>query len=265
MGARLARRLEASGREVRLLRRSGPDGIDLARHVPRLEGTFPAAWWLLAPPPGATEAERQAVYREGTANFLEGLLRAGHAGAVVVVGSTGIHDRDDGGEVDEAPLDRVLAGARNEPGLSGVHLEQLEVCARYLEAGLDVRWVGCAGIYGPFRTPAGRIARGMPTARGGGAARVNLIHIDDLVERLAAAPEWAPRGKAVHVSDGAPGTLAAYYAATARLWGLPEPGPWADDGSRGRCVSTARLAALCPDFRPRDLASGLAASHEAER
>jgi nucleoside-diphosphate-sugar epimerase len=131
------------------------------------------------------------------------------------------------------------------------------------------------GIYGPGRLPLERIRRGDPVIVESEAGPGNRIHVDDLVSVcIAAGAKPAAANRIYNVGDGNHASTTAYFAAVARLAGIPEParvsreearlrlspGTWSFLGASRR-VNTARMRReLGVALRYEDLEEGIRAS-----
>ncbi len=274
LGRRLGRRLAGSGASVTGTTRSGASDAAL-----RAAGIRPERWDAAAP--GAGERLRRlsaeagwvvcAAAPSGGAGYEDVYVRAAEAMATALdpdrtrsalfVSSTSVYGVSDGSWVDESTPARPSRPA-------GRILLRAEEAVRAGEGrGLRVSVVRAAGIYGPGRTPAARLA---PGAQPGGTGQewLNLVHVDDLAGILVRTAERGPA--TVLASDGTPVRRRDYYAEAARLYGLPAPR--FGGGDAGPHVQGAgkrlRSAVLGPDLEYRfihpDYRAGLAASRREE-
>jgi nucleoside-diphosphate-sugar epimerase len=98
---------------------------------------------------------------------------------------------------------------------------------RLATAWCDARGVRCVvlrvpGIYGPYRLPLERLARGEAALRPEDSGPGNRIHVEDLVTACVAALERPVQG-IVNVTDGNPASTSEFLQRTAALAGLPPP------------------------------------------
>jgi len=80
-----------------------------------------------------------------------------------------------------------------------------------------------AGIYGAGRYPIDKLTRGMEILREDQSPFSNRIHQDDLASICVAAAQYGSNGAVYNVSDGHPTTMAHYFKAVAKKFGLPPP------------------------------------------
>ena len=226
IGGRLARKLLGDGVRVRALVRGAAAGAELeavgaevvvgdvthgasrARAVAGCDVVYHAASLVTESNPG--EAEYLRVNAEASESLARAAAEAG-AGRFVFVSSIGIYapGRD---VVDEttapAPLDAY--------GRSKLEAERrLQRVAE--ERGIGLAVVRPSRVYGPgdrALLPAVRaIARRRFPLVGAGTARVDFLHVDDLVAALEAA---AARGAGLYVVGGpAPVTIRDFFGAFA--------------------------------------------------
>ncbi|RMH43224.1 MAG: NAD-dependent epimerase/dehydratase family protein [Deltaproteobacteria bacterium] len=226
-GARLARRLVAGGSRVVVTRRErdaarsvaaplGPAAravaVDLAEAGGLANAIEPGAVVaMLAPPgPASPEAERRAV----------AVAAAAGAARIVYVSSTGVYPPSaDGAWMDE---DTPPAPA-SERGRLRLAAETAVLDAA-AEAGVDAVALRAAGIYGPGRGIAARLAAGTYRIVGDGDTFVCRIHVDDLVSAIVAAGTIARLPRRIYnVCDDEPAPSAVVAAEVARRLGVPPP------------------------------------------
>lgn len=140
-----------------------------------------------------------------------GQLRAGPAGWIGYLSSTGVYGDTGGAWVDEsAPIGTGRRDARSAADLGWQQLSERSHVFRL------------PGIYGPDRSQLNRL-------REGRASRIDLpghmfsrIHVDDIVQAIMAAMR-APRPGVYNIADDepAPGRMVTEYACD--LLGLPYP------------------------------------------
>ncbi len=199
-----ASRLEAVG--IRVLR------CDLDRPVETALPTEGAEiYYLVPPPPQGTEDTRLR-------HFLQVLGHSGLPRRLVYLGTTGVYGDCKGEWVDETrPLrpkaDRALRRADAERQLLRWQKEQ----------DRELVLLRVAGIYGPGKLPLRRLQARKPMIPPEQAPWTNRIHVDDLVQALAAAMHRGRNGRIYNLSDGHPGNMADYFNAVADAAGLPRP------------------------------------------
>jgi nucleoside-diphosphate-sugar epimerase len=216
IGLRVARRLHALGCEVTgivsrtesLARLAGAPvqarALDLDQAPP--SARLPAAAWTFwfAPPPG--EGTRDPRLRR----WLPQLL----ATRLIYISTSGVYGDCQGRWIDE---DEPLQ-PRSERGRRRLDAENA------LRADHpDCVILRVPGIYGPGRLPEARLRAGLPVLRPEESPYTNRIHAEDLAEAALHAAVHGRPGRAYHVADGHPGTMADYFCQVARRLGLPEP------------------------------------------
>ncbi|WP_020650639.1 NAD-dependent epimerase/dehydratase family protein [Solimonas variicoloris] len=274
IGLRVARRLRALGREVTAIVRDRQKAAPLAAlgawlriedlDAPADVGDVPLLFWF-APPPDSGERDAR----------LRGWLAAqrGRIDRVVYISTSAVYGDCGGRWIDE---DEPLA-PRSARGQRRADAERalLEAQAQGGAAAVILR---VPGIYGPGRLPLERLRRGLPVLRAAESPYSNRIHADDLAEAALHAAAFGRGGRAYHVADGAPTTMADYFMRCARLLDLPEPPQLAFEDARraltpamwsfmeeSKRLRTERLREEL-HFSPRypDLESGLPACLAAE-
>ncbi len=127
---------------------------------------------------GRQRRNYEDVYLRG-ARHVVAAMAGSSVGRLIYTSSTGVYGRNDGGWVDEeTPPEpttengKILLAAEGELLGGGVRL------------GVKVSVVRLAGIVGPGRDPAERVARVARTTRDDGDAFVNLVHRDRIVDGL---------------------------------------------------------------------------------
>lgn len=203
-----AARLSAAGLAVQRVDLDAPVGSDAADALAR--SADGAAIAYLAPPPerGTDDPRLQ--------RFLDA-LGAARPEVVLYMSTTGVYGDTGGATVTEAsPVSPGSDRARRR-----VAAEQ--VVAEWCRAR-DIRSIvlRVPGIYGPWRLPTERLARGEAALRPEDAGPGNRIHVDDLVTACIAALECPVHG-VVNVGDGNPASTTEYLQRTAALAGLPPP------------------------------------------
>lgn len=221
VGARVARRLRAIGREVTAIvrDRQKAGALTAAGVATRLEdldqprdaGDWPLLFWF-APPPSAGDGDPR----------LRGWLVAqrGRIERIVYVSTPAVYGDCQGRWIDEdAPLAPKSARGRRR-------LDAERALLAWQNESTDRRAVvilRVPGIYGPGRLPVERLRKGLPVVRDDESPFTNRIHADDLAEAAVRAAAFGAAGRAYHVSDGHPTTMADYFVRSAALLGLPPP------------------------------------------
>lgn len=219
VGLRVARRLRALGREVTAIVRDRQKAAPLAalglqlRHedldAPGDVGDVPLLFWF-APPPDSGERDAR----------LRGWLAAqcGRIGRIVYISTSAVYGDCNGRWIDE---DEPLA-PRSARGLRRADAERALLEAQ-AQGGAEAVILRVPGIYGPGRLPVERLRRGLPVLSAAQAPYSNRIHADDLAAAALHAAAFGRAGRAYHVADGTPTTMADYFIRCARLLDLPEP------------------------------------------
>ena len=217
---RLARRLIAHGWEVTgTLRR--PE----AAAALEAEGITPLIWPGTEVEPALARASHVLVSvppgPEGDpvlAGLGGALAQAGHLAWVGYLSTTGVYGDHAGAWVDEdtptAPGSaRAAARVTAEEGWA-------RVCAA---AGVPLTVFRLAGIYGPGRSPFGRLHDGTARAIVKLGQVFSRIHVDDIVQAVAASMERPGAVDVVNLADDlpAPPEEVLWYAAD--IAGLPRP------------------------------------------
>ncbi len=142
----------------------------------------------------------------------------GKAKWVAYVSSTRVYGDRGGGWVDET-------SALNAPTMEGARRAAAE--RAWLKLGLNasirVQIFRLAAIYGPGRSPFGKLRDGSARLVRKPGQVFNRIHVDDAVAALLASLA-EPRGGAIYnLADDTPAGADAYVEYAARLLGLPPP------------------------------------------
>ncbi|MFT4046373.1 MAG: NAD-dependent epimerase/dehydratase family protein [Solimonas sp.] len=219
IGGRVAAQLRDFGREVTAIVRDRQKAEALrARGIgvreedldaPRDAGDWPLLFWFA--PPSTRDA--------GDAR-LRGWLAAqrGRIARIVYISTPAVYG-DCGGRwiSEDAPI-----APRSERGRRRA---DAEAALQDWQAGGrgDVVVLRVPGIYGPGRLPVERLRKALPVVRADESPYTNRIHADDLATAALHAAAYGRPGRAYHVSDGTPTTMADYFIGSARLLGLPEP------------------------------------------
>jgi nucleoside-diphosphate-sugar epimerase len=140
---------------------------------------------------------------------------AGGDPRLVVLSTTGVYPRGDGGWIDEdTPVGPD--GPRGAARLAAEHA--------VLSAGIDAVCLRIAAIYGPGRGVAERLRAGTYAVPGDGASWISRIHVDDLVSVILAAGTVRPLPRRIYVvADDAPSTSREHADGVAAMLGLPPP------------------------------------------
>lgn len=202
VGMALARRLVAEGRDVTITRRDAaavqraaaeldplrPDhgprvrslAVDLSRPI---LGFAPGSIVVCLAPPGLDPVGE-----------IKNLALASAGCRLVYVSSTGVYAPGGGEWVDEGwPIEPVTAAGRARVAAESA-LPRSAVALR------------AAGIYGPGRGLAARLASGSYRIVGDGSAHVSRIHVQDLVEAIVCAGNSHVAGP-VNVADDDPAPI----------------------------------------------------------
>ncbi len=199
------------------------------------------------------------------------LMQAGHLTWVGYLSTTGVYGDHAGGWVDEDTpatpgVERSRARLAAEDGWRAV-------CAR---AGVPLTVFRLAGIYGPGRSPFGRLRDGSARAIVKPGQVFARIHVDDIARAIAAAMADPTAASVVNLADDCPAAPEEVLWHAADLAGLPRPPAvaWDDAGlspmarsffAESRRVRNDRLkSALGLSLRHPDYRSGLAAILAAE-
>ena len=219
IGVRVATRLRVLGREVTAIVRDRQKAAALtaAGIAVRIEdldrpasaGDGPLLFWF-APPPSSGARDTR----------LRGWLAAqrGHIKRIVYVSTSAVYGDCDGRWIDE---DEPIA-PRSERGQRRADAERAcrDWCGEHDAAAVILR---VPGIYGPGRLPVERLRKGLPILRADESPYTNRIHADDLARAALHAAAVGRAGRAYHVTDGEPTTMADYFLRCAHLLGLPPP------------------------------------------
>ncbi len=266
---RLARRLLAEGWEVTGTVRTAEAAAGL-----EAEGITPLVWpggdagpalaWashvLSSVPPGPGGDPVLAAL--GGA-----LAQARHLEWVGYLSTTGVYGDHAGGWVDEETP--VAPGSPRSEARVAAEAEWRRVCAA---AGVPLTVFRLAGIYGPGRSPFGRLRDGTARAIVKPGQVFSRIHVDDIAQAVAAAMARPGTVDLVNLADDLPAPPEEVLWHAADLAGLPRPpaidweaaelSPMARSFyAESRRVRNARLTSVLdvrlkhPDYR-----SGLAAT-----
>ncbi|WP_028081600.1 SDR family oxidoreductase [Solimonas soli] len=219
IGQRVARRLRDLGREVTAIVRDRQKADALRAQgiatrledldAPRDAGEWPLVFWFAPPSTGDLRDAR-----------LRGWLAAqrGPVARLVYISTPAVYGDCGGRWIDE---DEPIA-PRSERGRRRADAEQ--ALRDWQAAGRgEVVILRVPGIYGPGRLPVERLRQRLPVLRAEESPYSNRIHADDLAEAALHAAVHGRAGRAYHIADGTPTTMADYFTRCARLLGLPEP------------------------------------------
>jgi nucleoside-diphosphate-sugar epimerase len=180
----------------------------------------------------------RAVYVDGLRNVVERL--AGRPRHLVYASSTGVYGQDDGRWVTEDDPPEP----RHEAGRVCLDAETLAL-GLGTERGLATVVLRFAGLYGPGRVlRRASLERGDPI-QGDPGKVLNLVHIDDAAQAVAAALARGAPGSVYLVCDDRPVERREYYQLAAALLGAPSPRfELPEPGSRkaGRDDSNKRIS-----------------------
>ena len=253
-GLRLARRLQsgwrimATARSAEAAARLAAEGVatlhfdldagsDAATDIgawATAAGGAAAIAYLAPPPDTGTDDPRLA-------RFLEALGTA-RPGALLYMSTTGIYGDTGGDLVTEAsPVAPASDRARRRVAAE-------RACTAWCAArGVRSVVLRVPGIYGPWRLPLARLARGEPALRHEEAGPGNRIHVDDLVAACVAALTSPVHG-VFNVTDGDPASTTAFLERTAALAGLRPP-PLVSRAEAAAHISPGMLAFLVESRR----------------
>ena len=189
---------------------------------------------------GGGAAGYRRSYVDGMASILAWARRRGAPGTLVYTSSTSVYPQGGGVVVDEtAPTASADAASEERVRLLVAAEDMLrtsspEACARWFVLRL-------AGIYGPHRHHfIDQVRAG--EASGNGAARLNLIHRDDIVAAvfacLGALPEVA--SGVFNLADDRPTAKSEIAAWLAERLGVPAPRFTGEPASGRRAVTPDR-------------------------
>ncbi len=218
IGLRVARRLRDAGREVTAIVRRRQNAASLTElgvalrvedlDQPQDAGDWPLLFWF-APPSGEGDADRR----------LRGWLAAQHGriARLVYISTSAVYGDCAGRWIDE---DEPLS-PRSPRGRRRVDAER--ALQQWQTADRAAVILRVPGIYGPGRLPLERLRQALPIVRDQESPFTNRIHADDLAEAALYAAAFGGAGRAYHVSDGHPTTMADYFVRCAQLLGLRPP------------------------------------------
>lgn len=276
LGGRVARRWRDAGDRVTIVTRSAERATEFERDrysTIVADVTQPTSLRNLAPADtvlfavgydrSATSiATIEEVYAGGLRNVLAALPK--ETGRLVYISTTGVYGPAGGDWIDEAtPPD-----PQREGGRAALTAEQVLASHPLGARGIILR---LAGIYGPNRIPFINELRGSEPIPATTSGYLNLIHVDDAANVVAAAAtsDLRDNGPRIYcVSDGHPVERGEYYSEVARQIGAApprfvEPDPQSPRARRAgssrrvrndRMLAELRVTLAYPDYR-----AGLAA------
>ncbi len=153
---------------------------------------------------GRERRNYREVYLDGAGNLVLA-MKDSAVGRIIYTSSTGVYGRDDGGWVDEETSPEPVS--ENGRILLATEHELLTAGERM---GIAVSVVRLAGIIGPGRDPADRVASLAGTTRDDGDAYINLVHRDRIVDVLTRLLSIDHHG-VLNLSNNQPETRRAYY------------------------------------------------------
>lgn len=176
---------------------------------PQDVGDWPLLFWF-APP--STQDEGDARLR----GWL--VAQRGRIARIVYISTPAVYGDCQGRWIDE---DQALA-PRSARGRRRLDAERALLHWQSQGAG-EVIILRVPGIYGPGRLPIARLRQGLPIVKPEQSPCSNRIHADDLARAALHAAAYGRAGRAYHVSDGTPSSMADYFIRCAQLLGLPQP------------------------------------------
>jgi nucleoside-diphosphate-sugar epimerase len=218
-GTRLARALVGQGADVTITRRDSAAASELAGQLGArgLRVDLAEANTLRgAVPPGAIVVCLAPPGPEPAAEIAGMLDAAREAARFVYVSSTGVYPAAGGAWVDESWLPQPATAS----GLARRSAE--EMLGNQSEPARPWISLRAAGIYGPGRGLAERIAAGTYRIVGDGRAHISRIHVVDLVAAIIAAGRSTYVGW-VNVADDDPAPIGEVADAVAAHLGKPPP------------------------------------------
>ena len=226
VGTRLARRLLAEGRPVRVCSRHPEkhaalaalgaevhaiDATKMKQFGPALRGLLsPIIVYSIPPPYGMPggEAVRRATHAA---------LAAG-ARSFVYLGTSGLY----GSSADSEWIDEETPIALDDLDMAPRHQDESSVETASL-SGLRTVVLRMAAVYGPGKGVRKRLRDGKYKLIDEGRNWVSRIHVDDVVSVILAAVERAPQGSVYLVADDKPTLQREYAAWLCERLGVPLP------------------------------------------
>jgi nucleoside-diphosphate-sugar epimerase len=255
LGARVAAYWQRHGARVRVTTRNAARAESLASegfdaHV--LDVTRPQT--LVSLPPVDTvlycvaydprgDVGREEVAVGGLNNLLDAVPRI--TDRLIYISTTGVYGQHDDEWVDE----RSATNPSRAGGQCHLAAEQLLQGHRWAARSVVLRM---AGIYGPGRIPYLDLLRAGHPLPVDPTGFLNLIHVDDAVQVIAAS-ERATLPNVFVVSDGAPVQRREYYREVARWVGCEpkfcEPDPASAQAQRAQASKRIRADKLQTELR----------------
>ncbi|MGE0869091.1 MAG: NAD-dependent epimerase/dehydratase family protein [Kofleriaceae bacterium] len=215
-GTRLARVVVGTGADVTVTRRDGAaadaKAAELGARGARADFDDPPSWRGLVRD-GAVVACLAPPGRDPAAGMRSLIAAAERASRFIYVSSTGVYAPGGGQWVDE----QWQIAPATPSGRARVACETVVA-----EAALSTVILRAAGIYGPGRGLAERIAAGSYRIVGDGRSHVSRIHVDDLVEAMIRAATASVTG-AINIADDDPAPIGEVADAIATSLGRPPP------------------------------------------
>ncbi len=263
VGFAVARRWRDKGSRAYGLRRS-PSALDALRAAgieplqadllspASLRKLPPCGAALLAQAPAGRGDDYRRTYVDGTRNFVAEAKRMG-VKKLVLLSSTSVYGVDDGSWVDESTA----------AGRGGAGPEALVASEQAALAGFPGTMVlRLAGIYGPQRSAADRVRKGVVREFNPGEY-TNRIHLEDIIAAVELLFDKGRPGEIYIGCDDVPATQKEFYAWLYGRMKLPVPpalldAPAAPSGKRcsNRKIRALGLKLRFPDYKEgyRDLA-----------
>lgn len=227
IGTRLAQAALAEGRQVRVCARStgrlGPLGalgaeikyldITMPKQVPPAVSSMPGGTVVYSIPPVPSLPPRAAVTRA-----LQAASGAGCA-TFIYLSSAGLYGE---APADDVWIDEDTPVAKDDPPMNGVLTDEDAIDTSTFDR-LRTVILRLAPVYGPGRGVRARLRKGTYRILDDGSHAISRIHVDDVVQIIAAAEAKAPRGAKYLVADDEPTTQGAYAAWLCERMGLPMP------------------------------------------
>lgn len=171
-----------------------------------------ATVFYLVPPPGGG-------FRDSRARRFCELMTGGAAPRrLVYLGTSGVYGASGPAPVaEDAPVAPVTSRARRR-------LDAEETFRAWgAERQVAVVTLRIANIYGPGRLPVYHLQTRHPLLAEDDSRPTSRVHSDDLARACLALAQRAPAGEVINVCDNEPTSNTAYFAAVARMLGLPCP------------------------------------------
>ncbi len=161
--------------------------------------------------PASRRVEGSSHYIQSVQNLVNSAQAAG-VKRVIFTSSTSVYGNNHGDMIEQSPLQPETEAGRS--------LMKLEAWLHDMP-GIDVDILRLAGLVGPGRHP-GRFLAGKKGLTGG-AQRVNLVHLDDVISAIFLLLETPSQGRVFNLCAKMHPRRDAYYPKVARLLGVAEP------------------------------------------